>query len=219
MSRFTRGRARLLAVGLALAAFAAVPSTAVGAVGAGSVEHNQYGSWINYLYAFGGSASAGSPAVYHDQGDSDRTNDVVTFGFTTTGTTYTIANPATGSGTLAYEGDLFYDNANHYIDIDIGDPQIEIPSVSSSAAKVTAVVSYDPLEVPGPQVANPTTPTRIDLYDIDLSGKFTPGATLHSWNGVPVELTADGAFAFSGGGHGGYSAGQPFGTLDITAGS
>ncbi|NLT06802.1 MAG: hypothetical protein GXY03_10915 [Solirubrobacterales bacterium] len=217
MLRNTRTRVRLALLALVAVASFAVPSSAMAAVSDGSVAHNQYSSWISYLYAFGGSASASSPAVYDDQGDSDRTNDVVTFGFTSTDTDYTIANPFAGSGTVAFEGDLFYDNASHYIDVDISDPQVEIPSTGSSAAKLTAVVSYDPLEVPGPQVANPTTPTRIDLYDLDLSGTFTPGASVHSWADVPAELTADGAFAFSGGGHGGYSAGQPFGTLDITA--
>jgi len=213
----TRKRVRLLLPALVAVAAVAVPTSASAAVSDGTVAHNQYSSWISYLYAFGGSASASSPAVYDDQSDSDRTNDVATFGFTATDTDYTIANPFAGSGTVAFEGDLFYDNASHYIDIDISDPQVEIPNVSSSAAKLTALVSYDPLEVPGPQVANPTTPTRIDLYDLDLSGTFSGGSSIHSWTGVPAELTADGAFAFSGGGHGGYSAGQPFGTLDITA--
>lgn len=222
MQEGIRSRMRaLLTVGAALLALTAValPSTASATTAtSGTGEHIQRESFMRYLYGlgFGGTITALSPATFSTN-TASYADDVVAYSFDGANTTYDVTARA-GRGTIAFTGGVRYQMAAHYIDVSISDPRVVVSSPTQTNAVVSAVVSYDPLET-GTQVANPTTPTRIDLFRLDLSGVFGGlGGTTHTWTRAPAVLTADGANAFNGGTNGSYSDGSAFGYWNLSAG-
>lgn len=216
----TRSRA-LIAAGMASIALAAIPAAASATVVTrGSAVHTQRESLMNYMYGlgFGGVVSAISPGVFA-RNTSSYADDTLTVSFTSADTTYDIPRSGTARGVIAFDGGIEYTMSAHYIDVSVDDYQVTLASPTDTAAVVSAVVSYDPYETSGPQIVNPTTPTRIDVFTLDLSGVFSGGGTrTHTWTGAVARLTADGANAFNGGVNGSYSAGDLFGSLTFTAG-
>ena len=219
MQRGIIGRARLLAVATAaavtLVALPAVASATV--VSAGSGSHTQRESWVRYISTFGGTVTATGSASYSAGSATVFTDDVLTFAFDRANTTYDLTGRAAGSGTIALSGGVDYAVPAHYIGVSISDPRITVAAPTSTAT-VSALVSYDPYETSGPQVVNPTTPTRVDVYTLTLSGTgvFSGTTTRHSWTNAPARLTADGANAFNGGVNGSYRAGDLFGLFSFS---
>lgn len=204
----------LLAMVIALGALEALPAIAsAGTATSGSGVQFQRESFMRYMYGlgFGGTVSATGTATFA-RNTAAYDYDTLTHTCDGTNTTYNITRGA-GSGTLALLGGISYQMSAHYIDVSVSDPRVAITSTTASAAVISAVVSYDPLES-GTQIRNPTTPTRIDVFRVNLgaAGVFSGGGTrTHTWTRAPAVLTADGARAFNGGGNGSYSDGSAFG--------
>lgn len=217
MQRGIGGRARgLLATVVALMALVALPAVAsAGRATSASGVQFQRESFMRYMYGFGGTVSASGTGTFA-RNTAAFDDDTLTFTFDATNTTYNITRTA-GSGTLALLGGISYQMPAHYIDVSVSDPRVAITSTTATAAVISAVVSYDPLES-GTQIRNPTTPTRIDVFRVDLSSVFSgSGTRTHTWTRAPAVLTADGARAFNGGGNGSYSDGSPFGFWTLSA--
>lgn len=222
MQRGIIGRARLLAAATAaVVTLVVLPSVASATVvSAGTGSHTQRESWVRYISTFSGSVTPTGSASYNAGSATVFTDDVLTLAFDRTNTTYDISSRGTvGRGVIALSGGVDYAVPAHYISVRISDPRISLASTTDAAAVVSAVVSYDPFETSGPQIVNPTTPTRIDVYTLNLSGSgvFTTGTSRHTWTNAPAALTAAGANAFNGGINGSYSAGSAFGFFSFSA--
>lgn len=221
MQRGIGSRARgLLATVIALTAFVALPAVAsAGTATSGSGVQYQRDTFMRYMYGmgFGGTVSATGTATFAVNGAA-YDDDTLTHTFDGTNTTYAITRTA-GSGTLALSGGISYQMPAHFINVTVSDPRVAITSPTAGAAIISAVVSYDPLES-GTQIRNPTTPTRIDAFRVNLgaTGVFGgTGGTTHTWTRAPAVLTAAGANAFNGGGNGSYSDGSVFGSWTLSA--
>jgi hypothetical protein len=215
-----RSRSRaLIAAGMASIALAAVPAAASATVATnGSAVQTQRESFMRYMYGlgFGGVVSQISPGVFATN-TASYADDTLTPVFTGTGTTYDIVR-ATGSGVIAFDGGIDYTMTAHSVDVSLDDYRISLASARDSAAVVSAVVSYDPFETSGPQIVNPTTPARIDVFTLNLASAFSSSGTTHSWSNTVATLTAAGANAFNGGINGSYRTGDLFGSFAFTAG-
>ncbi len=173
MQRGIIGRARLLAAATAaVVTLVILPSVASATVvSAGTGSHTQRESWVRYISTFSGSVTPTGSASYNAGSATVFTDDVLTLAFDRTNTTYDISSRGTvGRGVIALSGGVDYAVPAHYISVRISDPRISLASTTDTAAVVSAVVSYDPYETSGPQIVNPTTPTRIDVYTLNLSG-------------------------------------------------
>jgi Htaa protein len=220
MQAITSSRGRFaLAVVAMLAALVALPSMASAARATrGTDVHTQRESWVNYLNAFSGTIRATGSASY-SAGGSGGADDRITYAFDSANTTYDLTGTRTGSGVIAFSGGVDFDLAAHYIDLSFSDPRITLGSTTDSSAEINMLVSYDPFETSGSQLRNPTTPTRMDVFTVDLSSVFTGGANNHTWTDAVPRLTADGARAFNGGTNGAYSTGDLFGRVTFSAGN
>ncbi len=94
---------------------------------------------------------------------------MLTLAFDRTNTTYNLTGRAAGSGVIALSGGVDYAVPAHFISVRISDPRITVAAPSDDRDGQRRRLC-DPYETTGAQIVNPTTPTRVDVYTLTLSG-------------------------------------------------
>jgi large repetitive protein len=202
-SRRSAAKAASIVAGLVVAVALAVPAGA-GAY-TGDLDQEYRSSWYNYVHF---DWTGPGPQNVHDliptSGATEPSTNLFDHGFDDANTDY---DQGSDEGQVAYDGHIQSRNDAHYIDVRVSDLRIE---VDGNAAVVTAGTQYLPLG------GSLTALTRIDFATADLTSKRSTSGDTTTWTDVVLELTADGATVFNGGGFGSYTEGTEFGSIDFT---